>query len=128
LLLRLLPVDFAIPGIRINIGDSETAVDNKRNTSTRRPLTSHSPTAAEENYAELLTVLIEPYEEEPFPIRAISPVEVLAELMASNGARSFCLRLFAGEHRLRSFAWQEGAEQAAHRKLGQRFKVSPAFF
>src|SRR5258708_13137559 len=40
--------------------------------------------ASEEKYAELLTVLIETYEEEHFPIRAVSPVEVLAELMASN--------------------------------------------
>jgi HTH-type transcriptional regulator/antitoxin HigA len=40
--------------------------------------------ASEEKYAELLTVLIEAYEEEHFPIRAVSPVEVLAELMAAN--------------------------------------------
>src|ERR1700676_744952 len=43
--------------------------------------------ASEEKYAELLTVLIEAYEEEHFPIRAVSPVEVLAELMAANNLK-----------------------------------------
>ncbi len=43
--------------------------------------------AAEENYAELLTVLIEAYEQEHYPIRAASPIEVLTELMAANNLK-----------------------------------------
>src|SRR5882672_3678064 len=43
--------------------------------------------AAEEKYAELLTVLIEAYEEEHYPISGASPLEVLAELMAANNLK-----------------------------------------
>jgi len=43
--------------------------------------------AAEEKYFELLTVPIEVYEEERFPFRAVSPVEVLAELIPVNNLK-----------------------------------------
>jgi HTH-type transcriptional regulator/antitoxin HigA len=44
-------------------------------------------TAAEKNFAEVLTLLIEAYEEEHYPIRSASLVEVLKELMEDNGLR-----------------------------------------
>ena len=44
-----------------------------------------SATSSEKNYAELLTLLIEAYEEREHPIREASPVEVLAELIAAQG-------------------------------------------
>ena len=47
LLLLLISVDLAPPGIRLNTVDSfksKTGVDNKRHTNAHQPLTSHSPT------------------------------------------------------------------------------------
>ncbi|HTW22591.1 MAG TPA: hypothetical protein VMB47_17080, partial [Candidatus Aquilonibacter sp.] len=38
-------------------------------------------TAAEKNLAEVLTLLVEAYEEERYAIRSASPVEVLRQLM-----------------------------------------------
>src|SRR6266852_3799808 len=43
--------------------------------------------AKEREFAELLTVLIEVYEDEHYPIRAASPVEVLEELMEANNLK-----------------------------------------
>jgi antitoxin component HigA of HigAB toxin-antitoxin module len=40
--------------------------------------------AKEREFAELLTVLIEAYEDEHYPIRAGSPVEVLVHLMEAT--------------------------------------------
>ncbi len=44
-------------------------------------------TAAEKNFAEHLTLLIEAYEEENHFIRSASPVEVLQELLLANSLR-----------------------------------------
>jgi hypothetical protein len=49
LLLLLLSVDLALPGTRLNTGDSfksKTGVDNKRHANAHQPLTSHSPTGS----------------------------------------------------------------------------------
>lgn len=46
-----------------------------------------NPTSEEEKYAEVLTTLIEAYEEEHHAIRDASPVEVLRTLMDANGLR-----------------------------------------
>jgi HTH-type transcriptional regulator/antitoxin HigA len=44
-------------------------------------------TAEEKNFMELLTLLVEAYEEKHYPIRSASPVEVLVELMTANDLR-----------------------------------------
>jgi HTH-type transcriptional regulator / antitoxin HigA len=86
--------------------------------------------ASEEKYAELLTVLIEAFEEEHFPIRAASPVEVLAELMAANNLRQKDLApLFGSESIVSEVLHGKRELNKQHiEKLSQRFKVSPALF
>jgi HTH-type transcriptional regulator/antitoxin HigA len=86
--------------------------------------------ASEEKYAELLTVLIEAYEEEHFPIRAVSPVEVLAELMAANNLKQKDLAPLLGSESIVSEVLHGKRELNKQHieKLSQRFKVSPALF
>jgi HTH-type transcriptional regulator / antitoxin HigA len=86
--------------------------------------------AEEKSYAELLTVLIDAYEEEQHPIRAASPVEVLTALMSANNLRQRDLvDVFGTEsvvsevlHGRRSFA------KTHIQKLSKRFNVSPEMF
>jgi HTH-type transcriptional regulator / antitoxin HigA len=86
--------------------------------------------AAEENYAELLTVLIEAFEDERYPIRAASPVEVLAELMAANNLKQKDLApLFGAESIVSEVLNGKRELNKQHiEKLSQRFNVSPALF
>ncbi len=86
--------------------------------------------AAEEKYAELLTVLIEAYEEEHYQVRAASPVEVLAELMAANNLRQKDLAPLLGSESVVSEVLNGKRELNKQHieKLSQRFKVSPAVF
>jgi HTH-type transcriptional regulator/antitoxin HigA len=86
--------------------------------------------ASEEKYAEPLTVLIEAYEEEHFPIRAVSPVEVLAELMAANNLKQKDPALLLGSESIVSEVLHGKRELNKQRieKLSKRFKVSPALF
>jgi HTH-type transcriptional regulator/antitoxin HigA len=87
-------------------------------------------TAAEEKYAELLTVLIEAYEEEHYPIQAASPVEVLAELMAPNNLKQKDLAPLFSSESIVSEVLNGKRELNKHQieKLSQRFKISPALF
>ena len=86
--------------------------------------------AAEEKYAELLTVLIEAYEEEHYPLRAASPVEVLAELMAANNLKQKDLApLFGSESIVSEVLNKKRKLTTGHiTKLSKHFKVSPAVF
>jgi HTH-type transcriptional regulator/antitoxin HigA len=86
--------------------------------------------AAEEKYAELLTVLIEAYEEEHYPIRAASPVEVLSELMAANNLKQKDLAPLFGSESIVSEILNHKRELNKHQieKLSRRFHVSPAVF
>ena len=86
--------------------------------------------AAEEKYAELLTVLIEAYEEKHYPIHALSPVEVLTELMAANNLKQKDLApLFGSESIVSEVLHGKREMNKQHiEKLSQRFNVSPALF
>ncbi len=86
--------------------------------------------AAEEKYAELLTVLIEVYEEEHHGIRAASPVEVLRELMAANNLKQKDLAPLLGSESIVSEVLHGKRELNKQHieKLSRRFKVSPAVF
>lgn len=86
--------------------------------------------AAEEKYAELLTVLIKAYIEEYYPIRATSPVEVLTELMAANHLKQKDLAPLLGSESVVSEVLSRKRELNKQyiEQLGQRFKVSPALF
>lgn len=86
--------------------------------------------AAEKNLAEVLTLLIEAYEEERYPIRSASPVEVLRQLMDANdlcqkdlapmlGSESVVSEVLSGKRELNKNHIE---------KLSKRFGVSPAVF
>lgn len=87
-------------------------------------------TAAERRMAELLTLLIEDFEEKHYALKASSPVDVLHELMQANnlkqkdlldifGAPSIVSEVLHGKRRLTT----------EHiRRLSQRFHVSPEVF
>ena len=86
--------------------------------------------AAEQRMAELLTLLIEDFEEKHYALKAASPIEILGELMLANnlkqkdlldifGTPSIASEVLSGKRRLNT----------EHiRKLSRRFKVSPEVF
>jgi HTH-type transcriptional regulator / antitoxin HigA len=86
--------------------------------------------AAERRMAELLTLLIEDFEEKHYALKAASPTEILDELMRANhlkqkdlvdvfGTPSIASEVLSGKRRLNT----------EHiRKLGRRFRVSPEVF
>lgn len=86
--------------------------------------------AVEEKYAELLTILIEAYEENHYPIRAASAVEVLTELMAANNLKQKDLAPLLGSESIVSEVLSHKRELNKRHieNLSRRFKVSPALF
>lgn len=84
----------------------------------------------EKEFAELLTVLIEAYEEEYYPIRAASPVEVLVELMEANDLKQKDLAPLLGSESVVSEVLRGKRELNKHHieRLSKRFGVSPAVF
>jgi HTH-type transcriptional regulator / antitoxin HigA len=86
--------------------------------------------AAERRMAELLTLLIEDFEEKHYALKAASPVEVLNELMLANnlkqkdlldvfGTPSIISEILRGKRKLTT----------EHiRRLSRRFQVSPEVF
>ena len=87
-------------------------------------------TAKEKEFAELLTVLIETYEEKHYPIRAASPVEVLAELMDANNLKQKDLAPMLGSESVVSEILRGKRElNKGHiQRLSKHFGVSPAVF
>jgi len=86
--------------------------------------------AAEQRLAELLTLLIEDFEERHYVLKPATPVEALEELMAANelkqrdlldifGTASIVSEILSGKRKLTT----------EHiRKLSRRFHVSPELF
>jgi HTH-type transcriptional regulator/antitoxin HigA len=86
--------------------------------------------AAERRMAELLTLLIEDFEDKHYSLKAASPIEVLNELMLANnlkqkdlvdvfGTPSIASEVLSGKRKLNT----------EHiRKLSRRFRVSPEVF
>jgi HTH-type transcriptional regulator/antitoxin HigA len=87
-------------------------------------------TFREKNYAKLLTLLIDDYEEREYPIRKASPVEVLSELMSANGLLQKDLASLLGSESVVSeiLNGHRGLNKSHIEKLSKRFKVSPAVF
>jgi HTH-type transcriptional regulator/antitoxin HigA len=87
-------------------------------------------TSEERSYAELLTVLIDSYEEERYPIRAASPVEVLQELVSANDLRQKDLAPLLGTESIVSevLSGKRPLTRRHIEKLSARFNVSPAVF
>ncbi len=86
--------------------------------------------AAERRLAELLTVLIEDFEEEAYALKSASPIEVLRELIDSNGLKQKDLLDIFGTPSIVSEVLREkrGLTVEHIRKLSQRFHVSPEVF
>lgn len=81
-------------------------------------------------YANLLAALIQRYEDQRYPIEAMSPVEALKELISSNNLRQKDLAsLLGGESGVSAILSGDrriNMDQAL--RLGERFKVSPMLF
>jgi HTH-type transcriptional regulator / antitoxin HigA len=88
------------------------------------------PTPAERNFAELLTLLIEAYEEKHHSIRFASPVEVLQELILANGLRQRDLVPQLGSESIVSeiLSGKRELNKNHIEKLSKRFNVSPEVF
>jgi HTH-type transcriptional regulator / antitoxin HigA len=86
--------------------------------------------AAKKNYAALLTLLIESYEDEHYPVRAGSPIEVLQTLMEANDLRQKDLAPLFGSESMVSMVLSGARELSKHHieKLSKRFHVSPELF
>ncbi len=86
--------------------------------------------AKEKDFAELLTVLIEAYEEEHYAVRSASPVEVLVELMEANNLKQKDLAPLLGSESVVSEVLRGKRELNKHHieRLSRRFRVSPAVF
>jgi HTH-type transcriptional regulator/antitoxin HigA len=87
-------------------------------------------TAAEKKYAEVLALLVEAYEDKHYPIRAASPVEVLAELMSANNLRQKDLAPTLGSESVVSeiLSGRRELNRRHIERLSKRFKVSPEVF
>lgn len=85
----------------------------------------------ERELADLLTVLIEAFEEEHYPIADASPIEVLSELMAANNLRQKDLAKILDRPESTVSALLSGKRPLTREhieKLSRRFAVSPAVF
>jgi HTH-type transcriptional regulator / antitoxin HigA len=87
-------------------------------------------TSEEKNFMELLTVLVEAYEEKHYPVRSASPVEVLVELMNANDLRQKDLAPLMGSESVVSevLSGKRELNKRHIEKLSKRFKVSPELF
>lgn len=87
-------------------------------------------TAAEESFAELLTLLVEAYEDRHHPIADASPVEVLRELISANNLRQKDLASLLGSESVVSevLSGKRKLNTRQIAKLSKRFRLSPAVF
>jgi len=87
-------------------------------------------TATEKAYMEVLTLLIEAYEDERYPIEEASPTEVLAELIASNDLRQKDLvSIFGSEGAVSdALSGRRPLNKNHIERLSKRFSVSPEVF
>jgi HTH-type transcriptional regulator/antitoxin HigA len=85
---------------------------------------------AEERYLELLSILIERYEEEYESISAPDALTALKELMAANNVSQAELSKLIGSSGLTSMilSGQRDLSKSQIKLLAQRFNVSPALF
>jgi HTH-type transcriptional regulator/antitoxin HigA len=85
---------------------------------------------AESRLAELLTLLIEEYEEENYQLKAATPVYVLVELMEANGLQPRDMAdVFGDENTLSAvIAGRQDMTREHIKRLSIRFAVSPEVF
>ncbi len=91
---------------------------------------SHEWTPAEVKLAELLTLLIEQFEEENYQLKAATPIDVLHELMESNDLKQKDLvDIFGAESTVSAVLNGKRDMTREHiKRLSKRFKVSPEVF
>ena len=89
-----------------------------------------SRSAAENRYLELLSVLIERYEQEHDPIVAPDPLEALKELMAANGMSQSALARLLGSSGITSeiLSGKRSLSKTHIKKLAAAFNVSTDLF
>ncbi len=87
-------------------------------------------TSAERRMAELLTLLIEDFEEKHYSLKAASPVEVLNELMKANNLKQKDLLDIFGTPSIVSEVLHGKRQFTTEhiRRLSRRFHVSPEVF
>lgn len=85
---------------------------------------------AEARLAELLTLLIENFEDENYQLKASTPIEVLQELMESNGLKQKDLvDVFGAKSTVSAVLSGKRDMTREHIKhLSKRFQVSPEVF
>jgi HTH-type transcriptional regulator/antitoxin HigA len=86
--------------------------------------------AAERRMAELLTLLIEDFEEKHYALKAASPVDVLSELMLANNLKQKDLLDVFGTPSIVSEVLRGKRNLTTEhiRRLSRRFHVSPEVF
>lgn len=91
---------------------------------------SDNLTQAERELADLLTLLIEDFEEKCYALKSASPLEVLHELMRANGLKQKDLLDVFGTPSIVSevLKGKRGLTTEHIPKLSQRFHVSPELF
>ncbi|MGA7920550.1 MAG: hypothetical protein WCA38_12880 [Candidatus Acidiferrales bacterium] len=84
----------------------------------------------EKDFAEILTLLIEAYENKHYPIPDASPTEVLQELIAANNLRQKDLvPIFGSEGAVSDILSGRRPLNKGHiEKLSKRFAISPEVF
>lgn len=105
--------------------------ENERCIATLESLDSKETlTAAERRLAELLTVLIEDFEEEAYALTPARPAEVVRELMQANGLKQKDLLDIFGTASIVSevLCEKRGLTVQHIRKLSHRFHISPEIF
>jgi HTH-type transcriptional regulator / antitoxin HigA len=87
-------------------------------------------TAAERRMAELLTLLIEDFEEKHYALKTSSPVDVLNELMSANNLKQKDLLDVFGTPSIVSEVLHGKRQLTTEhiRRLSRRFHVSPEVF
>lgn len=85
---------------------------------------------AEAKLAELLTLLIENFEDQNYKLKAAAPIEVLCELMESNGLKQKDLMdVFGAESTVSAVLNGKREMTREHiKRLSRRFHVSPEVF
>jgi HTH-type transcriptional regulator / antitoxin HigA len=86
--------------------------------------------AAEQRLAELLTLLIEDFEEKVYTLKAAKPIDMLIELMEANGLKQKDLVDVFGTPSIVSevLNGKRGLTIEHIKKLSRRFHISPEVF
>jgi HTH-type transcriptional regulator / antitoxin HigA len=87
-------------------------------------------TGEEELLSELLTVLIEDFEDKHYPLKPAAPVEIVRELMDANGLKQSDMIDVFGTKSIASevLSGKRDLSKAHIQKLAERFHISPELF